>query len=303
MWEAAVPHKAPDNLVSSKYTTAKVFVPSYEKEPPCIERLLANDYQRIWLQEKKTWDKILATRIATKKILPRMLVKKKIPSCVTVKYLSKAEREAEEKKKKLIKPYIKEKVEIEEPAKDCEMKLEKYKAKLETCEKAKSEISKEICKETFKKYDEVRPDKPETYEKEKVAKMYDETKSENTGETQEDEELTLYAETRLKDNKIVEVDKHEETELKERDKIEIGEHKEMELEEYGKMQQKKDEESESMYVETISKEHKKITVDKYKETELKTRPKENKIVEIDKYEETELEEYDKMQQKENEEAA
>jgi len=31
MWEAAVPHKAPDNLVSSKYTTAKVFVPSYEK--------------------------------------------------------------------------------------------------------------------------------------------------------------------------------------------------------------------------------------------------------------------------------
>lgn len=30
-WAPAVPCKIPDNIVSSKYTTAKVFVPSYEK--------------------------------------------------------------------------------------------------------------------------------------------------------------------------------------------------------------------------------------------------------------------------------
>jgi len=207
-------------------------------------------------------------------------VKRKIPACVTVKYLTKVEREAEEKKKKLLKPYIKGKAEIEDSAyaKDCEMKLEKCKTKLEACEEAKSEISKQT-----KKYDEVQPQQynKETYEKEKVAKMYE--------ETPEDEELTSYAGTRPKENKIVQVNKHEETELKERDKIqqkgesksisieetkskksekvEIGEHKEMELKEYDKMQQE-NEEATSVYGETKSNKSEKMKMEDHKKTEL-----------------------------------
>lgn len=41
---------------------------------PCIEQLLANEYQRIWWQEKRTWDQNIITRQITgarKKILPR----------------------------------------------------------------------------------------------------------------------------------------------------------------------------------------------------------------------------------------
>jgi len=218
-------------------------------------------------------------------------VKRKIPACVTVKYLTKAEREAEEKKKKLLKPYIKGKAEIEDSAyaKDCEMKLEKCKTKLEACEEAKSEISKQT-----KKYDEVQPQQynKETYEKEKIEKMYEETKSEKYEETQEDEELTSYAGTRSKESKIVEVNKHDETELKERDKIqqkgesksisieetkskksekvEIGEHKEMELEEYDKMQQE-NEEATSVYGETKSKKSEKMKMEDHKKTELAKR--------------------------------
>lgn len=46
----------------------------HRERRPRIEQLLSNDYQRIWWQEKQAWDKtIIARKITTKKILPRMV--------------------------------------------------------------------------------------------------------------------------------------------------------------------------------------------------------------------------------------
>ncbi|XP_063972360.1 uncharacterized protein LOC135160103 isoform X2 [Diachasmimorpha longicaudata] len=54
-WTPAVSAKHPDNIVSSGFTTAKIFRPSYEKEEPCMEQLMANEYQRMWLTERDQW--------------------------------------------------------------------------------------------------------------------------------------------------------------------------------------------------------------------------------------------------------
>ncbi|XP_015126855.1 uncharacterized protein LOC107048276 [Diachasma alloeum] len=54
-WTPAVSAKHPDNIVSSEFTTAKIFRPSYEKEEPCMEQLMANEYQRMWLTERDEW--------------------------------------------------------------------------------------------------------------------------------------------------------------------------------------------------------------------------------------------------------
>ncbi|XP_011306164.1 uncharacterized protein [Fopius arisanus] len=54
-WTPTVSGKHPDSIVSSEFTTAKKFRPSYEREEPCIEQLLANEYQRIWLTERDEW--------------------------------------------------------------------------------------------------------------------------------------------------------------------------------------------------------------------------------------------------------
>ncbi|KOC61398.1 hypothetical protein WH47_06667 [Habropoda laboriosa] len=73
-WSPSVMCKSPDNIVSSPFTSQKVFIPSYEKEKrPCIEQLLTNEYQRIWWQEKESWDKRYQGKTATKKLLHRMV--------------------------------------------------------------------------------------------------------------------------------------------------------------------------------------------------------------------------------------
>ncbi|XP_033304365.1 uncharacterized protein LOC117207841 [Bombus bifarius] len=77
-WSPVIPCKIPDNIVSSQFTSSKVFTPSYEKEKrPCIEQLLTNEYQRIWWQEKEIWDKRCRTKITTKQLLQRMVIRRK----------------------------------------------------------------------------------------------------------------------------------------------------------------------------------------------------------------------------------
>ncbi|XP_076395538.1 uncharacterized protein LOC143265738 isoform X2 [Megachile rotundata] len=84
-WTAAVPCKVSDNIVSSQFSSQKVFVPSYEKEKrPCIEQLLTNEYQRIWWQEKEAWDKRHASKkTSSKKLLQHKIIKKK-PTTVPI---------------------------------------------------------------------------------------------------------------------------------------------------------------------------------------------------------------------------
>ncbi|XP_076621481.1 uncharacterized protein LOC143341948 [Colletes latitarsis] len=75
-WTPTVSCKIPDNIISSQFATKKVFVPSYEKEKrPCIEQLLTNEYQRIWWQEKESWDKRHSRKVTTKTLLQRMVRK------------------------------------------------------------------------------------------------------------------------------------------------------------------------------------------------------------------------------------
>ncbi|XP_076299623.1 uncharacterized protein LOC143218374 isoform X1 [Lasioglossum baleicum] len=90
MWSPAVPLKTPDNIVSSQFTLQKVFVPSYEKEKrPCMEQLLTNEYQRIWWQEKETWDRRFNATPTTKKLLQRKVVIRKKSSKEPVKEIPK----------------------------------------------------------------------------------------------------------------------------------------------------------------------------------------------------------------------
>ncbi|XP_043515451.1 UPF0329 protein ECU05_1680/ECU11_0050-like [Frieseomelitta varia] len=77
-WSPSVPCKIPDNIISSQFTTQKAFVPSYEKQKrPCIEQLLTNEYQRIWWQEKASWDKRMQSKAPSKKLLHRMIIRRK----------------------------------------------------------------------------------------------------------------------------------------------------------------------------------------------------------------------------------
>ncbi|KAK1123086.1 hypothetical protein K0M31_008719 [Melipona bicolor] len=77
-WLPSVPCKIPDNIVSSQFTTQKAFIPSYEKQKrPCIEQLLTNEYQRIWWQEKASWDKRMQSKAPSKKLLHRMIIRRK----------------------------------------------------------------------------------------------------------------------------------------------------------------------------------------------------------------------------------
>ncbi|XP_076763376.1 uncharacterized protein LOC143430827 [Xylocopa sonorina] len=76
-WSPAIPCKIPDNIVSSQFASQKVFVPSYEREKrPCIEQLLTNEYQRMWWQEKESWDRRYSSKTTTKKLLQRGVIKK-----------------------------------------------------------------------------------------------------------------------------------------------------------------------------------------------------------------------------------
>ncbi|KAL2718340.1 putative inactive protein kinase [Vespula squamosa] len=77
-WTPQTSYKFQDNIISSDHTTTKPFVPSYEKERrPCIELLLSNEYQRIWWREKQIWEKAVIPKTSTRKLLPRMIIKKK----------------------------------------------------------------------------------------------------------------------------------------------------------------------------------------------------------------------------------
>ncbi|XP_076299624.1 uncharacterized protein LOC143218374 isoform X2 [Lasioglossum baleicum] len=102
MWSPAVPLKTPDNIVSSQFTLQKVFVPSYEKEKrPCMEQLLTNEYQRIWWQEKETWDRRFNATPTTKKLLQRKVIRKKSskePVKEIPKKIIKSRRKVEPKK-------------------------------------------------------------------------------------------------------------------------------------------------------------------------------------------------------------
>ncbi|XP_076682757.1 uncharacterized protein LOC143376380 [Andrena cerasifolii] len=112
-WAPSVPCKIPDNIVSSEFTSMKVFVPSYERERrPCIEQLLTNEYQRIWWQEKEVWDKRHSTKIPTKKLLQRMLIRRK-PTTTPVMDMTKKVKKI--RKKKVSKSVDTEEKQIEEP--------------------------------------------------------------------------------------------------------------------------------------------------------------------------------------------
>ncbi|GAB1868917.1 hypothetical protein CAJAP_09996 [Camponotus japonicus] len=226
-WTPAVPRKIPDNIVSSSYTTTRVFVPSYEKERrPCIEQLLANDYQRIWWQEKQAWDKTVTARKPTKKILPRMMVKRKVPTCVTVKYPTRTERLKKGRKEDLKKRFN-SKVE-EEPIftakhddtklNECEeTKLEEHEELHKEHEEAKSEKCEKIKSEKFA---ETRSEKHGETEREK----YEDTKSEKsmetrlekrekTGDRYEDAKSETYEGIKLEKSEEIKSEEREETEL------------------------------------------------------------------------------------------
>ncbi|XP_032674830.1 uncharacterized protein LOC116845817 isoform X2 [Odontomachus brunneus] len=72
------------------------------EERPRIEQLLTNDYQRIWWKEKRVWDETIAEKTAGKRILPRMLIKRKVPTCVTVKYQTRTDRWMGKKKQDFV---------------------------------------------------------------------------------------------------------------------------------------------------------------------------------------------------------
>ncbi|CAD1468433.1 unnamed protein product [Heterotrigona itama] len=100
-WSPSVPCKIPDNIVSSQFTTQKAFIPSYEKQKrPCIEQLLTNEYQRIWWQEKASWDKRMQSKVTSKKLLHRMIIRRKPqvgPPLDKPKRIKKPKKKKEEK--------------------------------------------------------------------------------------------------------------------------------------------------------------------------------------------------------------
>ncbi|KAK0172303.1 hypothetical protein PV328_005638 [Microctonus aethiopoides] len=55
-WTPSVPFKKTDNIISSDFAALKIFTPSYEKDSHiCMDQLIANEYQRIWLIERDEW--------------------------------------------------------------------------------------------------------------------------------------------------------------------------------------------------------------------------------------------------------
>ncbi|CAK9827854.1 hypothetical protein ANTRET_LOCUS5496 [Anthophora retusa] len=147
-WAPTAICKSPDNIVSSPFTTQKVFVPSYEKEKrPCIEQLLTNEYQRIWWQEKESWDKRYQSKTATKKLLQRMIIKRKPVTAPVI--VAKPKKIKQPKKKEVKKEELKElkstkKEEIKEK------KQEKKEGKKEEKKEGKKEEKKEGKKEENK---------------------------------------------------------------------------------------------------------------------------------------------------------
>ncbi|CAK9818907.1 hypothetical protein ANTQUA_LOCUS9964 [Anthophora quadrimaculata] len=153
-WAPTAICKSPDNIVSSPFTTQKVFVPSYEKEKrPCIEQLLTNEYQRIWWQEKESWDKRYQSKTATKKLLQRMIIKRK--PVTTPVIVAKPKKIKQPKKKEVKKEELKEPKDAKKEGKKekkeekKEGKKEKKKEKKTTeHEKTNVEKTKEIEVET-----------------------------------------------------------------------------------------------------------------------------------------------------------
>ncbi|CAK9806914.1 hypothetical protein ANTPLA_LOCUS5081 [Anthophora plagiata] len=145
-WAPTAICKSPDNIVSSPFTTQKVFVPSYEKEKrPCIEQLLTNEYQRIWWQEKESWDKRYQSKTATKKLLQHMIIKRK--PVTTPVIVTKPKKIKQPKKKEVKKEELKEPKDTKKDGKK-EKKEEKKEGKKEgkkekkTAEHEKTNVEK-----------------------------------------------------------------------------------------------------------------------------------------------------------------
>ncbi|XP_029038708.2 uncharacterized protein LOC114874007, partial [Osmia bicornis bicornis] len=110
-WSPTVSGKVPDNIVSSQFSSHKVFIPSYEREKrPCIEQLLTNEYQRMWWQEKQAWDKRFTTptKKATMKLLQHKIIKMK-PTIATIEKTTPVEKPTSVLKSKAIKKLKKKK--------------------------------------------------------------------------------------------------------------------------------------------------------------------------------------------------
>ncbi|XP_043464286.1 uncharacterized protein LOC122499830 [Leptopilina heterotoma] len=93
-WTPATPLKTPDHIISSDYTKAKIFVPSYEKNcDQCIEQLLTNEYQRIWWKEQEAWSKVFyANKNQSKRILCRGRNQKQMSKSTTEKCAPKCKK-------------------------------------------------------------------------------------------------------------------------------------------------------------------------------------------------------------------
>ncbi|XP_029171784.1 trichohyalin-like, partial [Nylanderia fulva] len=208
-WTPAAPRRQPDNIVSSSYTTTRVFVPSYEKEGhPRIEQLLSNDYQRIWWKEKQAWDKtITEKKVAIKKILPRTLIKRKVPSCVTVKYQTRAERSRGRRKEHLTKKAnSNNKIEEETTSAKHDTKLEKEheEIKLEEREETRSQKSERTDDELQKEHEETISEKEETkLQKSEEIKLdeHEEEKKCEEAKSEKNEEIKLEKSEEIKSEK------------------------------------------------------------------------------------------------------
>ena len=53
------------------------YLKCHRQKRPCIEQLLTNEYQRIWWQEKASWDRRMQSKAPSKKLLHRMVKRNK----------------------------------------------------------------------------------------------------------------------------------------------------------------------------------------------------------------------------------
>lgn len=154
------------------------------------------------------------------------LIKRKVPSCVTLKYPARAERSIGRRKENLTKKSnLNNKIEEERTSANHDTKLEKEfeKIRLEEHEEIKSEKSgktdelqkehEEIEEARLEKSEEIKLEKHEETEREK----YEEAKSEKNEEIKlekfEDTKSEGCEETKLENNEDTKTEKHEEIKL------------------------------------------------------------------------------------------
>ncbi|XP_014489207.1 PREDICTED: myb-like protein X [Dinoponera quadriceps] len=163
----------------------RVYYMNYRELRPRIEQLLTNDYQRIWWKEKQTWDERVAEKTPGKIILPRMLIKKKVPTCVTVKYRTQRDRwkgrKKQDSKSNLKTEEIKQESTMNDSNEEELKSVEDNNGKLEKCEETKSEKLNETQLESEN-------EKEDESKEESEGEKYEETKSEKYKETQSENE-------------------------------------------------------------------------------------------------------------------